>query len=332
MFYYINLVILFMCYLAINVDGFCGTIPTGSYGAVTELGVLQEELIPPGFYCIKPIFQKIKYVDTTFQIDRISSIKCKSADKQDIFFPYFEVKNKLGPKYVYDVLRTFEKPDIPYDEATILGPLRNKVLELCSQMTGEEMQGSKYASLNEVLQDYLQEYQKNRPELNGKDTGIEILKVFVEIPKLNKQVEDNYQMIATQKTAEEAERYRQLTLLKEKETRNKVEILEAEKVRDVAILKNQELIFKEEAEAKIAKIRAESAAEQKRMNADAESYAAHKKAQDNQLLLTKEYLQIKQLEYYGCQNTIHYGDGPKFLITPPLQGAVPIAVAAAAAA
>jgi regulator of protease activity HflC (stomatin/prohibitin superfamily) len=199
-------------------------------------------------------------------------------------------------------------------------------------MTGEEMQGSKYASLNEVLQDYLQEYQKNRPELNGKDTGIEILKVFVEIPKLNKQVEDNYQMIATQKTAEEAERYRQLTLLKEKETRNKVEILEAEKVRDVAILKNQELIFKEEAEAKIAKIRAESAAEQKRMNADAESYAAHKKAQDNQLLLTKEYLQIKQLEYYGCQNTIHYGDGPKFLITPPLQGAVPIAVAAAAAA
>lgn len=315
MFYYATLSILFMCYLALNVDGFCGTIPTGFVGVVTKLGVLQEELIHPGFYCRKPIIESVQLADVTFQEDTISSIKCKSSDKQDVFFPFLKVKNKLAPKYVYDVFKTFQKYDTPYDEATILGPFRNKVMELCSQMTGEEMQGSKYASLNEVLQDYLQEYQKNRPELNGKDTGIEILKVFVEIPKLSGEVEANYQKIATQKTAEVAAHYLQLTLLKEKETKNKVELLEAEKVRDVAILKNQELIFKEEAESKIAKIRAESAAEQKRMNADAESYAKHKMAQDNQLLLTKEYLELIRINSFGCQNTIHYGDVPKFLHT-----------------
>jgi len=41
--------------------------------------------------------------------------------------------------------------------------------------------------------------------------------------------------------------------------------------------------------------------------------------EDNQLLLTKEYLQIKQFEYYGCQNIIHYGNVPNFLQIGSLQ-------------
>ena len=322
---------LLSCFLTHTANAFCTTIPTGSVGLERTRGILNPELRGPGLNCYNPIWTTLYVVDTTSQVDEVSSITCVGADRQSVFFPKISITNRLKEQYVYEVFKTYEKPGIPYDGPTIKDQVINHIKELCPQMTGGEMQGTKYHLLNEMLKDYLQEYQKNRPELNGKDTGIQILKVFIEIPKLNKEVEDNYQMIATQKTAEEAERYRQLTLLKEKETRNKVEILEAEKVRDVAILKNQELIFKEEAEAKIAKIRAESAAEQKRMNADAESYASHKKAQDNQLLLTKEYLQIKQLEYYGCQNTIHYGDVPKFLQIASLQGAIPLAAATDAA-
>ena len=332
MFYYVILAIIFMCFLARDVDGFCMTIPDGSVGVARTFGVYDTVLRNPGLTCYNAFFTSITLVDIKSQIDKLYSIECISADKQKVIFPLIEITNQLPKEHVVETLITYEKPGMPYDKATILGPLENIAKEKCSQMTGEEMQGSKYSLLNEMFKDLLEKYQKNRPELNGKDTGIKILKVFVEIPKLNKEVEANYQMIATQKTAEEAERYRQLTLLKEKETRNKVEILEAEKVRDVAILKNQELIFKEEAESKIAKMRAESAADQKRINADAESYAKHKMAHDNQLLLTKEYLQIKQLEYYGCQNTIHYGDGPKVLITPPLQGAIPFAAAVSAGA
>ena len=321
----------FMCFLARDAYGFCTTIPTGSVGIARTRGILETELRDPGLNCYNPLWTTLNIVDITSQLDKVPPTKCKSLDRQDVEFPGVLVTDQLPKEHAFKVFSTYEKPNIPYDVPTIIEPVQNFIKEQCSQMTGGEMQGTKYPLLNEMLKDFLEDYQKNRPELNGKDTGIRILRVFIEIPKLNKEVEANYQMIATQKTAEEAERYRQITLLKEKETRNKVEILEAEKVRDVAILKNQELIFKEEAEAKIAKIRAESAAEQKRMNADAESYASHKKAQDNQLLLTKEYLQIKQLEYYGCQNTIHYGDVPKFLQIAPLQGGIPLASAAAAA-
>ena len=319
-----------ICFLACYAYGFCTTIPTGSVGIARTRGILETELRDPGLNCYNPLWTTLNIVDITSQLDKVPPTKCKSLDRQDVEFPGVLVTDQLPKEHAFKVFSTYEKPNIPYDVPTIIEPVQNFIKEQCSQMTGGEMQGTKYPLLNEMLKDFLEDYQKNRPELNGKDTGIRILRVFIEIPKLNKDVEANYQMIATQKTAEEAERYRQLTLLKEKETRNKVEILEAEKVRDVAILKNQELISKEEADAKIAKIRAESAAEQKRMNADAESYASHKKAQDNQLLLTKEYLQLEQMRSYGCQNTIHYGDVPKFLQIAPLQGGIPLASAAAA--
>ena len=319
-----------MFFLARDAYGFCTTIPTGSVGIARTRGILETELRDPGLNCYNPLWTTLNIVDITSQLDKVPPTKCKSLDRQDVEFPGVLVTDQLPKEHAFKVFSTYEKPGIPYDVPTIIEPVQNFIKEQCSQMTGGEMQGTKYPLLNEMLKDFLEDYQKNRPELNGKDTGIRILRVFIEIPKLNKDVEANYQMIATQKTAEEAERYRQLTLLKEKETRNKVEILEAEKVRDVAILKNQELISKEEADAKIAKIRAESAAEQKRMNADAESYASHKKAQDNQLLLTKEYLQLEQMRSYGCQNTIHYGDVPKFLQIAPLQGGIPLASAAAA--
>jgi regulator of protease activity HflC (stomatin/prohibitin superfamily) len=324
----------FMCFLAYNANAgaVAFTVPTGYVGVFYKFKELISDIAKPGdIHFYNPLITSYKIVDVMSQTDYLPPVDCVTGDRQTLKFLNVAITNQLPEDAVIKVLKTYEKQGIvEYDTPLITAPAINFLKEKCSTMTGEELRSTKYSQLNEMLLDFLQEYQENRPELNGESTKIKILRVFIDIPKLSPEVEANYQKIATEKTAEEAERYRQLTLLKEKETRNKVEILEAEKVRDVAILKNQELISKEEADAKIAKIRAESAAEQKRMNADAESYAAHKKAQDNQLLLTKEYLQIKQLEYYGCQNTIHYGDVPKFLQIAPLQGGVPVAASAAA--
>ena len=163
--------------------------------------------------------------------------------------------------------------------------------------------------------DYLVEYQKNRPELQGQSTGVKILKVFVEIPHLSEEVERNYAKIAIEKTAKQAEAYRQETEKKKKETENMLDELEALKRLTVAATENRQAIEKEEADAKKAKIQAESDAEIKRLNADAESYANWKKAADNRELLTAEYLQLKQFETYGCNTEkIYFGENiPNFL-------------------
>ena len=269
-----------------------------------------------------PITSLRDCVDVTSQMDKLPPIECHAKDRQKVTFPFIQVWNQLPKDRVYDVLRTFEKRNqkLTYDQALIFDPVTNYIKEICSDYTGDQLRSENYKHLNEMVKDYLQDFQLNRPELNGASTGLVILKVFVEIPRLSPEVERNHQEIATQKTAKEAEEFRQLTQLKEKETRNKVELLEAEKVRDVSAVENDQKVRKEEAQAKVAKVRADSEADQKRIHADADSYMNLKKAQDNQLLLTKEYLQLRQLESFGCQNIIHYGDLPNFLPGPQAIG------------
>ena len=76
-----------------------------------------------------------------------------------------------------------------------------------------------------------------------------------------------------------------LSFLKEKETKNKIEILEAEKVRDVAAVDNDKKVREEETQARVQKIRADSEADQTRISADAESYAILKKAEEVGLIV-----------------------------------------------
>jgi len=295
------------------------TVPTGNVVVWYRWQVLQENIGNPGgvnFY--NPITTDYEIVDVTSQKDTIGPIQCISSDKQSVTFPSVQVWNQLPSDHVYKVLKIFQKKsqNIPYDQPLIFDPVNNYIKETCSEYTGEQLRSDNYKSLNEMIKQYLEDFQKNRPELNGESTGIKILKVFVEIPRLAPEVERNYQEIAVQKTAKQAEAYRQETEMKKKETSNKLQQLEAKMKLEVAATENKQSIEKNEADAKISKIKAESEAEQKRIKADADSYANHKQAQDNEKLLTDKYLLQLQLESFGCQNVIHYGDLPNFLPSP----------------
>ncbi len=298
-------------FLLINfIKCFYVTVPTGNVLVKYSLKVLQSDINGPGLSFYNPFFDSYQIVDVTSQEDKIENIECISSDKQKVTIPYIKVWNQLPKHRVYDVLSVFEKPhqNLPYDRGLIFDPVINYVKETCSEYTGEELRSDKYRDLNEMVKEYLEEFQKNRIELNGAETGLKILKVFVEVPRLSKEVEANHQEIAVQKTRKAAEAYRQEAELKEKETKNKIEILEAEKVRDVAAVDNDKKVREEETQSRVQKIRADSEADQTRISADAESYAILKKAEDNNKLLTKEYLQLKQLETFGNNKVIYYGD------------------------
>ena len=295
------------------------TVPTGNVVVWYKWQVLQEDIgNPGGIHFYNPITTDYEIVDVTSQKDTIGPIQCISSDKQSVTFPSVQVWNQLPSNHVYKVLKIFQKKsqNIPYDQPLIFDPVNNYIKETCSEYTGEQLRSDNYKSLNEMIKQYLEDFQKNRPELNGESTGIKILKVFVEIPRLAPEVERNYQEIAVQKTAKQAEAYRQETEMKKKETSNKLQQLEAKMKLEVAATENKQSIEKNEADAKISKIKAESEAEQKRIKADADSYANHKQAQDNEKLLTDKYLLQLQLESFGCQNVIHYGDLPNFLPSP----------------
>ena len=297
-------------------SGLFVTVPTGMVCAWYRFGALQKELSPPGIHFYNPTTTGFQLVDINSQKDTVST-ECVSSDKQVVHFTKIMVWNQLPAEKTYEVLKKYDKPKlgISYDRSLIVEPTITLIKEKCSEFTAEELRSDKYKQLNEMIMDYLVEYQKNRPELQGQSTGVKILKVFVEIPHLSDEVERNYAKIAIEKTAKQAEAYRQETEKKKKETENMLDELEALKKLAVAATENRQAIEKEEADAKKAKIQAESDAEIKRLNADAESYANWKKAADNRELLTAEYLQLKQFETYGCNTEkIYFGEKiPNFL-------------------
>ena len=298
------------------------TVPTGKVVVFYTNRKLGNSVYHGPVVYYDPIFSEPQLVDIQSQKDSMGPIECVAADEQVVVIPKVHITNQLQEENVISVLSKFEKfydyPRVPYDKILIYDETISYLKELCTKMTGEELRKEKYDTLNELLFDHLTLFQTNRTELDGKSTGIKILRVFVETPTLDPKVEANRREIAIQKTAKMAEEYRQLTELKRKETENKLEELEAEKKRKIEATRNIQKVEAEESKSKQDKIRADTEANEIRTRADANSYAAFKQAQDKKALIEAEanalysappeYLRKLQLEAFGCQNKVYWGN------------------------
>ena len=309
-----------MMLLFVGVQSLWVTVPTGHVALWRTFGKLNKELSTEGLSFYNPASTSYEIVDAMSQSDIVYNTKCVSADKQLVIFGEVRIVNRLPEDAVFKVLSVFQKPPsdvnpsgVPYDIETIHRPVTQYIKEMCSQYTGEELRSDMYGKLNEMIKSHLIQVQQNRVELNGENTDIDIIAVTVDIPQLNADVEKNYQSISKQKTARLAEEARQETELKKAETEKKLMEVTAERERSIAATKNLQLVDKERSESEIEKIRATSQADKSRIEADALSYANHKRANDNEILLTPEYIMVQQIESYGCQNIIHYGHLPSFL-------------------
>ena len=306
------------------------SVPTGKVVVLYRSKKLQSEIYEGPVVYYDPIFSEPQLVDIQSQKDTILAFQCVAKDDQIVTFPKIDITNQLPQEHVIKILSKFEKfydnPYIPYDKILIIDETISFIKELCTQITGEELRKEKYNTLNEILYEHLTKFQMNRPELNGEDTGIKILRIFIETPVLDEKVEANRREIAIQKTAKQAEEYRQLTELKKKETENKLEEMEAEKQKKIEATRNLQKIEAEESMATQNKIKGESEATAIRTRADAESYAAFKRAQDKKILIeaeshalkdSPEYLRKLQLEAFGCQNKVYWGnDLPDVFLSP----------------
>jgi erlin len=312
--------IIYLCLVNAGIPGRI-TVPTGKVAVFYKNRKLLPEISHGPVIYYDPIFSESQLIDVQSQKDSIGSFQCVAKDDQMVTFPRIDVTNQLPEQFVIKVISKFEKfydfPPVPYDKILIIDETISFIKELCTQMTGEELRKEKYETLNEVLLDHLNKFQKNRPELLGEDTGIQIRRVFIETPTLDPRVEANRREIAIQKTAKQAEEYRQLTELKRKETENKLAELEAEKQKNIETTRNLQKIEGQESQAKQNKIKVEAETNEIRMRADANSYAALKQAQDKQFEIeaeskalkdAPEYLRKLQLEAFGCQNKVYWGN------------------------
>jgi hypothetical protein len=321
-----------MCFLALPAESFWQVVPEGHVGVETFMGRRKETLLDPGFHLMNPL-SKVDLHPIVVDVDTTGRFKCSTSDSQELETEIL-VYNKVRKEDLYDIIVNYGSGKDNFD--TILGtkPAKAFFMEFCSQHTGLALKTEKYSELNEIVLFELQRYQTNRPELNGRSTNFQIMKVEFAIPKLSDEVERNNQKIVIEKTAAEAERHRQITELVKKETENKKELLEMDKQREAAEIKGKENLQTEETKAKISKIIFESNAINAKIEAESKSVVAkidsESKAnsrvndaeaisKSNQIIaigekarLTPEFLESIRIGKFSCQN--HWGEKvPTFL-------------------
>ena len=253
-----------------------------------------------------PIFSHMEIVDINRQKDTLKPFTCVSSDDQTITFSKVDIYNQLEEKYVIPVYakfeRPFDNPRIKYDDPCIKEEAYSYLKAMCNTMKGEELRKTNYSTLDDNLVAHLSKFQETI--LDGKPSGIKVIKAFIEPPTLPPEVEKNRREIAIQRTAYHAEEYKQETKLKEQETKNKLEISEAQKNNNITLesekVKAEKLVIQAEAEALALAIR---------------SNATTNAIKNEALALggTSQYMMKLQWESFGNQNTIYWGDSlPKF--------------------
>ncbi|EYC40404.1 hypothetical protein Y032_0613g672 [Ancylostoma ceylanicum] len=137
--------------------------------------------------------------------------------------------------------------------------------------------------------------------------GLFVQVVRVTKPKIPEAIRHNYEQMKAEKTKLLVATQHQKVVEKEAETQRKKAVIEAEKKAQVAAIMHKQTIAEKETQKKISKLEDESHLSSEKAKADAGFYRAHKAAEANRLLLTPEYLELKQIEAIAKNNKIFYG-------------------------
>merc|ERR1711997_119419 len=158
-------------------------------------------------------------------------------------------------------------------------------------------------NLQEVYIDLFDQIDENlkkaiQADLQEMAPGLKVHSVRVTKPKIPESIRKNYELMEAEKTKLLISTQRQKVVEKEAETERKKAVIEAEKEASVAKIQYERKILEKESLQKMAKIEDEMHLAKEKSRTDAEYYRIKREAESNGLLLTKEYLDLKNLKHY----------------------------------
>ena len=265
---------------------FIEQIPTGSVGVYYKYGKMQDMLLLPGAHLNFHPFGHIEVETIRSQMDSILNVECHTKDKMKLYFEQIDVYNQLTKENVRNIFELYTKD---YDNFLIKEPIRQRIREICNNMTVQEVNNDRFAEFNDDLKDFLIDYQ------DSLNTNLIINKISVPKPILPDEIRKNHERIVQEETKLRALAQEQLTMLKRKENERLEEEAEGAKQRSLAQIDNMKKVDAEENDAKIARIRAESEAKQKEIYAEAEAKAIKTLAEAESVRLTEPYLKLQYI-------------------------------------
>uniref|UniRef100_A0A1I7VHQ3 PHB domain-containing protein n=1 Tax=Loa loa TaxID=7209 RepID=A0A1I7VHQ3_LOALO len=257
-------------------------IEEGHVGVYYRGGALLSRVSQPGYHLMFPFFTTYKSVQVTLQTDEAKNVPCGTS---------FGIA-------VYDIVKNYT---VDYDKPLIFNKVHHEVNQFCSSHTLQEVYIDLFDQIDENLKTALQK------DLIRMAPGLFVQAVRVTKPKIPESIRQNYEQMEAEKTKLLVAIQHQKVVEKEAETERKKAVIEAEKAAQVAAIHYEQHIAEKEAQKRISQLEDESHIARATARADAEFYSRKKQAEGNQLLLTKEFLELKRIEAIAMNNKIYYG-------------------------
>ncbi|XP_062521744.1 erlin-2-B-like [Corticium candelabrum] len=290
----------FMLHLSLHM------IDEGHVGVYYRGGALLKETSNPGYHLMLPAITSYRSVQTTLQTDEVKNVPCGTSSGVMIYFDRVEVVNFLDADRVYEVVKRYT---VDYDRALIFNKVHHELNQFCSGHSVQEVYIDLFDKIDENLKTALEK------DLGSMAPGLHVHAVRVTKPKIPEGIKLNYEKMEEEKTKLMIAQQKQKVVEKEAETERKRALIEAEKVAQVSKIQYQQKVTEKESQRQISRIEDESLLARQKAKSDGEFYSAQKQAEANKLLLSPEYLALKQYEAITTRSKLYFGPSiPKFFV------------------
>lgn len=273
-------------------------IEEGYVGVYFRGGALLPYVSSPGFHMMIPFLTTYRSVQVTLQTDEVKNVPCGTSGGVIIYFDRIEVVNILDANSVYNMVRNFTAD---YDRTLIFNKIHHELNQFCSVHSLHEVYIDLFDQIDENLKTALQR------DLNELAPGLSIQAVRVTKPKIPEAIRKNYELMEAEKTKLLISTQHQKVVEKDAETDRKKAVIEAEKEAQVAKIQYGQKIMEKKSLQQMAAIEDEMHLAREKSHSDAEFYQIKMQAEANQLLLSKEYLELKKYESLAHNTKIYYG-------------------------
>ncbi len=253
----------------------------------------------PGLHFKLPFIDDVKIVQISMQTDSVQNLPCGTASGTTISFDKIEVVNRLRPDKVLSTVKEFSWN---YDEMLIYSKIHQLINEMCSKSTLQEIAIEKFDSIDDQLLASLQK------EIDRFDAGVDIISVRVTKPRLPESVRKAFELKDAERAnlalAQERARVAEIEA-RAQASQRKIQAETDKDVRSIAISKE---IMEREGEQKKLAITDQIWLASEKAKADAALYKAQREAEANQLILTKEYIQLESVKAISQNTKFYFGE------------------------
>ena len=261
-------------------------VDDGHLGVCYWGGQLMEGTQPPGIALNVPFLTRCESIPIQMKTRVVRNIPCGSAGGTLVHFASVEVVYRLRSEAVVATVRNYS---LAFPKLWIDDRVHHEVNQYCSRHELRDILIEKFDEVDDVL------LSEMRATLALWAPGLEIIAIRMTKPIVPRSIEEMYEKLEEEKTKLKMAMQTQELVAKEAENARRTAVRTAQKERSLSEIEMASAVAKQQSEVAIAAVGDAMLLANEQGRADAERYAAAKRATSESALLTPEFLAHERL-------------------------------------